>query len=192
LEQLDSAIIHGYANIPELDTAKEFDQLRNDLEFQNLLTKANDNLFPCKKNAHAREFDFWIGEWNVYPTGSSQLVGSSSVQMASGGCLILENWTAIGVPNNGKSMNFVDPVNNKWKQVWVGSGGGVTEYINGEYKDSAMQFESFSKSPQGNMQIRFRFFNQGPNKVRQFQEFSTDDGKTWNVSYDLTYIRKKA
>lgn len=191
LEQLDSAIAHGYSNVPELDTSKEYDAMRNDTAFNNLVSKAKDLLFPCMKNAHAREFDFWIGEWDVYPAGSNQLVGSSSIQMGSGGCFILENWTAIGFTNTGKSMNFVDPTANKWKQVWVGSGGTVTEYINGVYKDSVMEFESSSASAMGIMKIRFRFFNQGSNQVRQFQEYSTDDGKTWNVSYDLTYIRKK-
>ena len=192
IEELDSAVTHGYANVPEIDSTKEFDNIRNDAAFKALVSRANDILYPCMKDPHAREFDFWIGEWDVYPTGSNQLVGRSSIQMGSGGCFILENWTAIGYPNTGKSMNFVDPATNKWKQVWVGSGGAVTEYVNGVYKDSAMQFESTSKTPKGVSKIRFRFFNEGPDKVRQFQEYSTDDGKTWNVSYDLTYIRKKA
>ncbi len=191
LEQLDSAIAHGYSNVPELDTAKEFDKLRNDAVFRSLVAKANDLLFPCMKNAQARQFDFWIGDWDVYPTGGNQIVGSSKIQMEAGGCFILENWTAIGYPNTGKSMNFVDPGTNKWKQVWVGSGGVVTEYINGVYQDSVMEFESSSATPKGTMKIRFRFFNQGPDQVRQFQEYSMDDGKTWNVSYDLTYKRKK-
>ena len=191
LKQLDSAISHGYSNVTELDTAKEYNQIRNDKGFKNLVAKATDNLYPCLRNAHAREFDFWIGDWDVYPTGGNQIVGSSKIEMEAGGCFILENWTAIGFPNTGKSMNFVDPATNKWKQVWVGSGGAVTEYINGVYKDSIMEFESSSNSPQGKMKIRFRFFNQGANQVRQFQESSTDDGKTWAVAYDLTYIRKK-
>ncbi|MEO8413741.1 MAG: tetratricopeptide repeat protein [Ginsengibacter sp.] len=191
LKQLDSAIAYGYLNVPELDTAREYDKIRNDAGFKNLVAKANDLLFPCMKNPHAREFDFWIGEWDVYPTGSSQLVGSSSIQMGSGGCFLLENWTAIGFPNTGKSMNFVDPATDKWKQVWVGSEGTITEYINGVYKDSVMEFESTQKSPQGMAKIRFRFFNQGTGKVRQFQESTTDDGKTWIVAYDLTYVRKK-
>ena len=191
LEQLDSAIAHGYSNVPELDTLKEYDAMRNDAAFKNLVSKANDLLFPCMKNVHAREFDFWIGDWNVYPTGGNQIVGSSKIEMEAGGCFILENWTAIVFPNTGKSMNFVDPITNNWKQVWVGSGGTITEYINGVYKDSVMEFESSSTSVQGVMKIRFRFFNQGANRVRQFQESSTDDGKTWSVAYDLTYIRKK-
>lgn len=191
LEQLDSAIVHGFFNVPELDTAKEYDKVRNDLRFKNLVLKATDKLYPCLHNAHAREFDFWIGDWDVYPTGGNQIVGSSKIEMEAGGCFILENWTAIGYPNTGKSMNFVDPLTNKWKQVWVGSGGAVTEYVNGVYKDSIMEFESSSTNAQGKTKIRFRFFNQGINQVRQFQESSADDGKTWNVNYDLTYIRKK-
>ncbi len=191
LEQLDSAIVHGYSNIPELDTTTEYNSMRDDAKFKNLVLKATDKLYPCLHNAHAREFDFWIGDWDVYPTGGNQIVGSSKIEMEAGGCFILENWTAIGYPNTGKSMNFVDPKTNKWKQVWVGSGGAVTEYINGVYKDSMMEFESSSTNAQGNAKIRFRFFNQGFNQVRQFQESSTDDGKTWNVNYDLTYVRKK-
>lgn len=192
LENLDSAIANGYSNVPELETSKEYDKIRTDSKFKNLVSQATDKLYPCLHNAHAREFDFWIGDWDVYPTGGNQIVGSSKIEMEASGCFILENWTAIGYPNTGKSMNFVDPSTNKWKQVWVGSGGAVTEYINGVYKDSVMQFESSSTAPNGGaMKIRFRFFNQGANQVRQFQEYSMDDGKTWNVSYDLTYIRKK-
>jgi tetratricopeptide (TPR) repeat protein len=191
LEQLDSAIAHGYSNIPDLDTAKEYNNIRNDDAFKSLVLKATNKLYPCLNNSHAREFDFWLGDWDVYPTGGNQIVGSSKIEMEAGGCFILENWTAIGFPNTGKSMNFVDPKTDKWKQVWVGSGGAITEYVNGVYKDSVMEFESSLTTPQGNSKIRFSFFNQGPNQVRQFQESSNDDGKTWSVNYDLTYIRKK-
>ncbi|HVZ97680.1 MAG TPA: hypothetical protein VG847_12445 [Chitinophagaceae bacterium] len=190
-EKLDSAEARGYINFPELDSSREFDKYRNDDTFKILYEKAYQGAFPCMINPHQREFDFWIGEWDVYQTGSNQLVGRSVIQLGSGGCFILENWTAIGLPNTGKSMNFVDPATNKWKQVWVGSGGTVTEYVNGVFKDSVMQFESTMQTPQGAAQVRFRFFNQGPDQVRQFQEFSNDEGKTWKVAYDLTYIRRK-
>ena len=36
-----------------------------------------------------------------------------------------------------------------------------------------------------------QFFALGSDKVRQFSQGSTDNGKTWNVEYDFTYIRKK-
>ena len=38
--------------------------------------------------------------------------------------------------------------------------------------------------------VRMTFFNQGPNQVRQLGHISTDGGKTWTVTFDLTYVRK--
>ncbi|HEY2727020.1 MAG TPA: tetratricopeptide repeat protein [Parafilimonas sp.] len=188
---LQKAVDAGYLNLKELDTAKEFSALQNDENFKMLRIKVYNILYPCYTNAHAREFDFWAGEWNVYVTGTKYYTGHSLVQIISGGCALLENWDS---PNSsGKSINFIDPNTNKWKQSWAGSyANGVQEFINGEYIDSAMRFEFESKDAQGNKIIgRFIFYNQGPNQVRQFNETSNDEGKTWTTSYDFTYIRKK-
>lgn len=37
-----------------------------------------------------------------------------------------------------------------------------------------------------------QFFNQGPDRVRQFGQRSEDGGKTWPVEYDFIYLRKKS
>ena len=109
--------------------------------------------------------------------------------------MILENWTALGpAPHNGKSMNYVNAQTNKWEQLWIGSAGGpgyVTRFYDGEYKDSVMQFTFEANGPQGKQAGRFKFFNQGPDQVRQLSETSADGGKTWNTNYDFTYKRKK-
>ena len=191
---LDRALQLGYANLSELDTQKEFDNIRGDSRFSEVVRKANINAYPCMGNAQARQFDFWIGEWDAFVTGTNNLAGHSKIEMASGGCMILENWTSVGAPFSGKSMNFVDPVSGKWKQIWVGSGAvpNATEFSNGEYRDGAMRFEFDTTNPQGIKQkVHFHFFNQGPDQVRQFHETSTDDGKTWTTTYDFTYKRKK-
>ena len=61
----------------------------------------------------------------------------------------------------------------------------------GEFKDSAMRFEGESHRPEGTRILRrLTFFNLGLDRVRQFSEASTDGGKTWNLDYDFTYIRK--
>ena len=191
LEYLHKAIDSGYFNLQELDTAKEFASLQNDAKFKELRTKLYNTLYPCYTDKHAREFDFWAGEWNVYATGTTTLVGHSLVQIISGGCALLENWEGTG--SSGKSINFIDPNTNKWKQSWSGSyTNGNQEFTNGEYKDSAMHFEYETKDAKGNKLIgRFIFYNQGPKQVRQFNEISKDEGKTWTTSYDFTYIRKK-
>lgn len=191
LEYLNKAFTAGYVNLKEMDTAREFKALKNDTSFKALQARTYNILYPCHADAHARQFDFWAGEWDVYATGTKSLVGHSLVQIISEGCALLENWDS---PNsNGKSINFIDPNTNKWKQSWVGSyANGVQEFVNGEYKDSAMRFEYVTKNAQGNkITGRFIFYNQGANQVRQFNESSNDDGKTWTTNYDFTYIRKK-
>ncbi|MEO7291948.1 MAG: tetratricopeptide repeat protein, partial [Ginsengibacter sp.] len=189
--RLDSAIAAGYSNLSELDTSKDFNNIRNDSRFKKVREQVYGITNPCMVNPQAREFDFWIGEWDVYPTGAKNIVGNSVVQMSSSGCALLENWTS--PLSNGKSLNFVDPITNKWKQVWVGSyANGIQDFINGEYKEGAMHFTFETRDAQGHKVIgRFIFYNQGANQVRQFNETSIDDGKTWVTSYDFTYIRKK-
>lgn len=192
-QSLDRALQLGYANLTELDTQKEFDNIRTDSRFAEIVKKATINVYPCMGNVQARQFDFWIGEWDAYVRGTDNLAGKSKIELASGGCMILENWTSVGAPFNGKSMNFVDPVSGKWKQIWVGSGGvNATEFLNGEYRDGAMRFEHETVNPQGVKQkVHFYFFNEGPDQVRQFHETSIDDGKTWTTTYDFTYKRRK-
>jgi hypothetical protein len=181
-----------------METSKDFDSIRKDKRFTEAVATVNRNAFPCLGVAQAREFDFWVGEWDVYPNGATLIVGHSKVEVASGGCMILENWTAIGgVPNVGKSMNYINSATGKWEQHWIGSGGlslnNPQLFVNGEYKDGAMRFEAVSTSPQNQKQLsRFIFFNMGPDQVRQFYEISVDDGKTWTTSYDFIYKRRKS
>ena len=188
---LDSAVSAGYTNYRELDTIMDFKNLREEKHFKEIRQQVYVSANPCMADPHAREFDFWIGEWDVYQAGTKTYAGHSLVQMIAGGCGILENWDS---PNStGKSINFIDPVTNKWKQSWAGSyANGIQEFVNGEYKDGAMRF-TFETTDAKNNKItgRFIFFNEGPNQVRQFNEISTDGGKTWTTDYNYTYIRIK-
>lgn len=196
LEYLRHAVDSGYINLREMDTARAFGPLRSMPAFITLVQRATVAAFPCMADAHKREFDFWVGEWDVYVTGTGTLAGHSLIQKASGECMILENWTSMGpVPFNGKSMNYVNPQTNKWEQLWIGSGGGgaPTRFYDGAYKDSVMQFAFEVTNAQGKQAVgKFRFFHQGPDQVRQLSETSADGGKTWTINYDFTYKRKKA
>jgi Tetratricopeptide repeat len=191
---LDKAITLGYNNLTELETHQELVNLRSNPKYAEAWKRVQINAYPCMGNAQARQFDFWIGEWDAYVSGTTNLAGHSKIERASGGCMILENWTSAGTPFSGKSMNFIDPVSNKWKQVWVGSNGiNASEFTNGEYRDGAMRFECDSTNAQGvKTLIHFYFFNQTPDQMRQFHETSTDGGKTWITTYDFTYKRVKA
>jgi hypothetical protein len=189
---LDSAVNNGYSNYKELDSLSDFQSIRTEERFKKIREQVYINGNPCMADAQHRQFDFWVGEWNVFQTtGMVQTGAHSSIQMISGGCAILENWESPG--SNGKSINFVDPVTHKWKQSWVGNyANGTQEFVNGEYKDGAMRFDFTTTGPKGQKIIgHLIFYNQSPNQVRQFNETSADDGKTWTTNYDFTYVRKK-
>ena len=191
LATLDSAAASSYLNLRELDSLSDFASIRDDTHFKETRQRVYATLYPCMSDPQAREFDFWVGEWDVYQTGTSNYQGHSLIQMIAGGCAILENWDSQN--STGKSINFVDPVTKSWKQCWAGSyAGGIQEFVNGRYEDSAMRFDFQSTDSHGNKTIgRFMFYNQGPEQVRQFNETSADGGKTWTTSYDLTYRRRK-
>src|SRR4029078_6123465 len=89
------------------------------------------------------------------------------------------------------SMNFIDPATNAWRQVWMGSGRGQNNFVNGKYSDAARRFTSARRAAQGNQIVgRFIFFNLGPSRVRQLQETSRDGGTTWQETYDFLYVRR--
>lgn len=185
---IDSARANGFVQFTELDNLKDFDKIRNTPRFKEVRLAVFNSAFPCMVNKQAREFDFWVGEWKVYVTGTKIVAGHSLIQRIAGGCAILENWTSNNAVNNGKSINFIDPVTGKWKQSWAG--GGAQEFVNGEYKDGAMRFTFETTGPNNQKLIgRFIFYNQADGTVKQFNETSADTGKTWTTSYDFTYVR---
>lgn len=143
---------------------------------------------PCLTDPQHKQFDFWVGEWEV--TSNGQVVATSSIQRIIDSCVIFENY-AQRDGYNGKSFNFYDSVLGKWRQTWVDGTGTVGEFA-GEYKEGAIHYEGESHRKDGRKILRKMVFSSlGPDKVRQYSEMSPDGGKTWNKTFDLIYIRKK-
>ncbi len=188
-EALDKLVQSGYGQVAQLKSDTDFDNLREDPRFNEVLTKADRNARPCAYKPESRQFDFWKGEWDVKnPQGA--LVGTSSVQLILGDCVIFENWTGRGGAI-GKSFNIYNTAKGKWQQTWVDNSGSVLELF-GDFKDNQMRLQGESLAPDGNkLSNRLTFFNQGPDQVRQLWEQSSDGGKTWTVAFDGTYTRRK-
>lgn len=190
----------GFQGVAQLEADEDFAAVRSDAGFQQAMEKLRRNATPCEYSAEHRQFDFWIGEWNVQnPAG--QPAGTSSVQRILDGCVIFENWTG-GGGGTGKSFNIYNAPRRKWQQYWVDSSGTVT-FFEGGWEDGAMHVagETFPlvqgtgpgatpATAPGMSLRRMTFTPLGPDKVRQMGEASEDGGKTWTLEYDLTYIRK--
>jgi tetratricopeptide (TPR) repeat protein len=187
-EWLNKSLTLGFV-APQLTSDPDLVGLHSDARFKEVTTVAARLAQPCKFRAEHKQFDFWVGDWDV-KTPQGQLAGTNTIQRLEDGCLILENWTG-SQGGTGKSMNFYNAATDKWRQTWVSSAGGVTEY-EGSYRDGAMRYEGESMRNGTKLMLRLTFFDLGPDRVRQFAEQSADAGKNWTVTYDFTYIRKKS
>lgn len=71
---------------------------------------------PCLEPMH-RQFDFWLGEWDVFDPAGQQ-VGTNVIESQLDGCVVAEHWVdAGGVP--GRSINTFDAETGQWHQTWV-------------------------------------------------------------------------
>lgn len=192
LAELEGLAAAGFANTSVL-TMTDLDSVRATPRFKAFEARVNANAHPCAADANFHAFDFWIGEWDVQPTGATRgPVGSGStsiVERQLDGCVIQENWLPIGGAGAGKSFNIYNSVTKQWEQYYVDTRGTITLYKGAFKNDGNLYYEAVQFGTSN--KIRMTFFNQGPTQVRQLGETSTDGGKTWTVSYDLTYVRKK-
>ena len=73
ITSLDSAVHDGYAILAEMDTLSDYNSISNEAGFLTFKKAVYASANPCMVNPNAREFDFWIGEWNVLVTDPKNL-----------------------------------------------------------------------------------------------------------------------
>ncbi len=160
--------------------------------FASILIAQNTTLNqPVPLPAESRQFDFWVGEWEVF-NHQNKKAGESIIEKILRHAVILENWTgASGYV--GKSFNHFNKEKGKWIQYWVDQNSDPILF-EGNYDETqkAMIFFSYdhAKDKENPYIRKLTFYNLDPNTVRQFSQQSSDEGKTWNVEYDFTYKRK--
>lgn len=145
----------------------------------------------CETDAHFSDFDFWIGEWNVYSNDEKKTFqGSNSVTRHHKNCLIMENWTS-AKGGDGRSMNYYDPVEDQWRQLWV-AGGYSIDYTGGLIDNGSMVLNgkiNYYKTGQSN-RFRGTWTPNADGSVRQFFEQLDPQSKEWTVWFDGLYVRK--
>jgi hypothetical protein len=138
-------------------------------------------------------FDFWVGEWDVYATGSKTLVAHSRIEKLYGGCAIRESWMPLR-GSGGGSLSAYDPKSGRWQQSWVGGGPG-TVLFDGGGANGAMVLTGWwpGSGPKGEDGLtRMTYSPLDDGGVRQHGEFSADQGLTWTTTFDFTYHPKEA
>jgi hypothetical protein len=151
---------------------------------------------PCT-SAIYQAFDFWVGEWDVYPNikdpSKAPLIAHSKIEKLYGGCAIRENWMPLKGAGGG-SLNAPDPETGRWHQYWLDSSGGRVEFDGGPV-EGKMVLTGFWKGVNGPGKdglIRMSYTRIDPDTVRQYGEVSTDQGLTWTANFDFIYRRSKS
>jgi hypothetical protein len=148
-----------------------------------------------------RQFDFWIGDWEVWDSPSQRRVGSNRIEKILDGCALQENWRdGVMLPGSlGISLNFYSGDDQKWHQVYIDSAGKAALLLSGGWNAGQMRLEqdawasnasNGSASNKGKERITWSLVDNNLNRVRQLGEHSDDGGLTWRISFDALYIRK--
>lgn len=139
---------------------------------------------PCQE-PERRQFDFWVGDWDVYDTASQVMVARSTIEKLYAGCAVRENWKPLKGTGGG-SLNAWRPDEKGWRQTWLDSSGAWAEFRGG-WTGTAIVIQG----DWGGTLTRMTYTPNPDGTVRQAGETSADKGVTWKPSFDLTYRRAR-
>ena len=154
----------------------------------------------------ARQFDFWIGEWNVRNLSPGATVESewvddgmatNRVYSINNGCGIIEHWEGIrkGRHMYGFSVRAFDTEQQKWvlvlnwpqpNQAGFGVLTGVFRHGRGEF------FAKFQNAEEKPMLTRYSFADAAHDSFRWDAAISSDEGKTWETNWIMEFSRRDA
>src|ERR1043166_4366943 len=185
-ELLRSAHAGMFLGPQALESDAHVGKLRTHARWPEVLDAFDAVARPCMHDARFREFDFWVGDWDVRPTGQPAQgpAARNTITKDDNGCVLTEHWSAPS-GSMGQSFNIFDRSYGVWRQTWVDNVGGQNDYRGG-LKEGNMVFLGDTPIPGGGLgrvPTRLTFFHISADSVRQFSEVSTDSARTWQVSY---------
>jgi hypothetical protein len=141
---------------------------------------------PCATPEH-RQFDFWIGDWQVR-TPNGTVAGINRITREYAGCVIHEHY-ATGKGYSGESLNVYDASRKTWHQTWVDD-SGLLLTLEGNWNGTSMVLEGLAPNPGGAMaKQRITWTPAADGSVRQLWEAADAKG-AWTVVFDGRYTKK--
>lgn len=150
-------------------------------------TPASPRPAPCIA-AENRQFDFWIGDWDVTtPDGKS--AGTNLIKPEINGCALHEFWKGRG-GFVGESFNVYDARRKVWHQSWVDGTGGLL-LMDGKFEGGSMTLSDrdMPGKPDLNAINEISWTPNADGSVRQHWRVSADGGKNWTTSFDGKYVK---
>ncbi|MCB0264087.1 MAG: DUF1579 family protein [Calditrichaeota bacterium] len=157
---------------------------------------AQNSQKPCSA-PEARQFDFWIGEWELtWPGGQGGTPegqtgrGVNHVVQYLGECVIFENFSFADSSFIGKSWSVYNLQKQLWQQTWVDNSGGYLLFTGG-FADGKMELRTAPFQRNGVTYVsRMVFRNIAANAFDWDWQRSADNGETWQDVWNIHYQRK--
>ncbi len=142
---------------------------------------------PCT-TAPYRQFDFWIGDWEVQGARGG-VAGHNTVTLEQSGCLVVEHWTSSAGGQTGTSFNYYDIRDKKWHQLYIDNSGNAGSFpaMAGTLADGKIVMLTDDVN---NTLTRWTWYLMEPGKVKQLEELSTDHGATWRIVWNSVYVKQ--
>ena len=138
----------------------------------------------CAAPAH-RQFDFWLGDWDVFDGHSQAKVARVHVTRTLDDCVLLEEYRGSD-GHEGQSFSIYDASRGVWHQTWVTNRGQLL-VIEGSLRMGAMELSGSERLADGTMRLVRGTWQPSHDGVREVAVRSTDGGKTWIEWFDLEF-----
>lgn len=141
---------------------------------------------PQCRSAEHHQFDFWLGDWDVYHLpDTNKAVARGRISRMLGGCALREVYTqSDGM--EGESFSLWDPTRGRWHQSWATNRGALL-LLEGGFCGGRMVLAAPEWKPDGSStRLRGTWWPQGRN-VRLKAERSADGGKSWGPVFDIVF-----
>ncbi len=143
------------------------------------------NSHSCTFAAY-RQFDFWIGDWDVFDVdNSAKPVARVRVDPILDECVLREDYQDTN-GHKGQSFNIYDAVEKVWRESWVTNRGEFLLLRGGIDRGSMVLVGSRRKANGQNEQIRGTW-KPTEKGIRETAVTSVDGGKTWKPWFDLLF-----
>jgi hypothetical protein len=131
------------------------------------------------------QFDFWLGDWDVFEIGGKAPVARVKITPALDGCALREQYLAAD-RHVGESLSIYDSAAQLWHQSWFTNRGQFLA-IEGNYKNGEMDLSGVGRAPDGRKRLVRGIWKPEGHNVRETAFRSTDDGKSWELWFDLEF-----
>ncbi|HSR66710.1 MAG TPA: hypothetical protein VLU25_02120 [Acidobacteriota bacterium] len=155
---------------------------------------------PCQ-GSEARQFDFWVGEWDVLnkylqEDGSYAEVGNATARIypALDGCLIIEHWQGWmrGRPLYGFSMRAWDQEAGHWTLVlnWPAPARPNFGILTGVFTHGRGEFFSRFNNADGREVWQRYSFSDARGDTLRWDAATSEDRQEWRTNWIMEFTRR--